>query len=169
MLENLFGIGTLVHLLDETLLREVLELGTPLLSVGKGRDALESGEQGRQREEGGYLGGDEEEGTEGRTLHVRGLAFTHLHQHDAGGPDVHLDAVGMATDELGSHPIGCAHHSVPLCPPFGQLRCVAEVGQLYLAPAVDQDVVRPVACDKRKATTQTIKQRQQNKTIKQRQ
>lgn len=54
-----------------------MELSGPLVLVLQGWDTL---------------GGDEEEGPEGRVLHVGRFSLSHFNQHDAQRPDVHLGA-----------------------------------------------------------------------------
>ena len=73
----------------QTLLEEVMEILGPLVLILERWDAL---------------GGDEEESTKGRVLHVRRLSLGHLDQHDAERPDVNLGAIIVTTDKLWCHP-----------------------------------------------------------------
>lgn len=63
---------------------ELREHGRPLRWIAQARNAF---------------GGDEEERSERRELHVGRLAFGHLHDHDAEGPDVNLRVVFLRSDE----------------------------------------------------------------------
>ena len=121
------GIGASLDLDVDALVEEVVEVGGPASLLLEGRDAL---------------GGDEEESAEGRELHIRRLALGHFHHHDAEGPDVDLDAVVLAADELGGHPVRGADDGVALLLLGGELGGVAKVGELDGAVGAEEDVVR---------------------------
>ncbi len=140
------AVGALCGVFGDALLEEVLELVRPLVRLLQLRNAL-------RRDQEQSLGGETESVSsdnraiprgkkgrrirrssssgpyaQGRELHVRGLALGHLNDHDAERPDVNLDAVIVATDQLGGHPVGGADDRVALGRLLGQLRRVAEVG-----------------------------------------
>ena len=94
VLQQLLGAGAVVDLLDEALVDKVLKVRRPLFGLLERRDAL---------------GGDEEERTQRRELHVRRLALGHLHDHDAQTPNVDLGAVVVASNQLRRHPVGGLH------------------------------------------------------------
>ena len=97
--QHLVGGGALLHVHLEAFVEEVLEDGgqlVPLLDLRL------------------PIGGDQVERPQGVLVQVGRLPLDHLDGHDAERPDVNLGTVVLSSDDLRSHPVGCAHHRGPL-------------------------------------------------------
>ena len=111
--ENFTGRGAVLDIDGEALTQEDFELSAQLVRVLERR---------------GSVRGDEPEGFEGFFVEVRGFGFDHFDGHDAEGPHVDFAAVFFLFDDLGGHPVGCAHHGGTLGFLIGEFGAETEVG-----------------------------------------